>query len=285
MDDKQIQDIADRVIAALQQLAPSEPSVWMNIAALTPVAALTAAIVAALVGWHNLKQQQRALKESVKSNARSLSQKSQADARSEWWKRTQWALEAAASDDPRMYAYGAGMLDLLAQSELAGPKDKELLDAVWEGTDTEMQDEDIEQLIRDASEQEDLTYEELQSLMSFGPEDVDALERLKERAKNFSAEDMEKMIRSYGRTEPVAAPKPEAVAAADADEESLLEKMASPESPYGNHEFYVNMREFFRKRRNPTDASSVDDSSAADDNGTDSKEENDGRSQEVRPEA
>lgn len=200
MDDKQIQEIADRVVAALEQLAPGEPSVFANLAALTPAAALFAAIVAAIVGWRNLKQQQKALKVTVRSDARNLRQKREADARSEWWKRTQWALEAAASDDPRMYAYGTGMLDLLAQSELAGPKDKELLDAVWEGTDTEMQDEDIEQLIKDASEQEDLTYEELVSLMSFGPADFAAAERLKELGKNVSVEDMERALKYYQDT-------------------------------------------------------------------------------------
>ena len=193
LTDQQIQDIADRIINALEHLAPAAPSGWSIVASLAPVAVFTAALVAAWVGWRNLKHQQRALTESVKSNARSLSQKSKADARSEWWKRTQWALEAAASKDPRIYAYGAGMLDLLAQSELAGPKDKELLDAVWEGTDTEMQDEDIEQLIKDASEQEDLTYEELKSVVSYDG----SFDRLKIPTRKITEEDVEAERRRY----------------------------------------------------------------------------------------
>ncbi|MGY4541379.1 hypothetical protein ACVWY0_001288 [Arthrobacter sp. UYNi723] len=274
MDEKQIQDIADQVIAALQHLAPAEPSVFANIAALTPFAALTAAIVAAVVGYKNLNQQQRALKESVKSNARSLNQKRQADARSEWWKRTQWALEAAASDDPRMYAYGAGMLDLLAQSELAGPKDKELLDAVWEGTDTEMQDEDIEQLIKDASEQEDLTYEELLSLMSFGPEDVAALEHLKEQAKNISVEDMENVLRHYRAIND------------QEDEQEVLDDPEPSEPPGGFGGLPGRFRGLLGRFRRPRATAPVDDSSSPDNNMKDSKEEEDGDySQEVRSEA
>lgn len=164
MDDKQIQDIADRVIEALQHLAPSEPSGW---ALFPPFAALIAAGVVAVVGWHNLKQQQLALATQVSTHESTLTQKREADARSEWWRRTQWALEAAASDDPRMYGYGAGMLDLLAKSELAGPHDKALLDAVWLDTSTEMQDKGIQQLIEDAGDQTDLTDEEAASLRSF----------------------------------------------------------------------------------------------------------------------
>lgn len=167
MDDQQIQEIADRVIAALQGLAPDAPSPLADIAAFTPVAALIAAIVAAIVGWRNLKQQQRALKVTVRSDARNLRQRREADARSEWWRRTQWALEAATSGNTIMYGYGTGMLDLLAQSELAGPEDKELLDAVWEGTSTEMRDDGIERLLMLAKEQDGLTVDELASLRSY----------------------------------------------------------------------------------------------------------------------
>lgn len=199
MNEQQIQDIADRVIDALNGLAPrpTEPNWWEPWAAFGSYVALAAAAVAFIIGWINFRHQQRALRNTVRSDAANLRQKREADARSEWWKRTQWALEASASKDPRMYAYGTGMLDLLAQSELAGPKDKELLDAVWEGTDTEMQDEVIEQLIKDASAQEDLSYEELVSLMSFGQADFDGLERLKEHARNLSADDLEKMLKYY----------------------------------------------------------------------------------------
>lgn len=168
MNDQQIQEIADRVILALQNLAPGEPSTLAYIAALAPGVALLAAIGAVWVGLRNLKQQQRALKVSVRSDARNLKQKREADARSEWWRRTQWALEATASESDEMYGYGTGMLSLLVKSELASPEDKALLYAVRQGTSTDMQEEGINQLVEEAFEQDDLTDEELASLRSFG---------------------------------------------------------------------------------------------------------------------
>ena len=197
MDDQKIQEIADRFIQALNDLAPGEPTLWMNLVALTPMAALTAAVVAAVVGYKNLRQQQRALNVSVRSDARNLRQKREADTRSEWWRRTQWALEAAASDNTTMYGYGAAMLDLLAQSELAGPHDKALLDAVWEVTSTEMEDDSIKQLIQDAREQDDLSYEEMVSLMSFTQADFDKIDELKEQARNMTPEDWERLVKFY----------------------------------------------------------------------------------------
>jgi hypothetical protein len=192
MTEEQIQEIADRVIRALEKLAPVDSG--FGLADLGPLAVLVAAVVAGVVGW------------------RTLSQKREADARSEWWKRTQWALEASASKDPAMYAYGAGMLDLLAQSELAGPKDKELLDAVWETGDTGMKDEGITQLIKEASEQSDLTYEEMLSLLSYDEKLAQAFERAKEFTKEAASgltyEDMVRRLRSgeSGSGEPSAAP-------------------------------------------------------------------------------
>ncbi|WP_311214558.1 MULTISPECIES: hypothetical protein [unclassified Arthrobacter] len=268
MDDKQIQDIADKVIDALQHLGPSEPSGWSIVASLAPVAALVAAGLVTWIGWRNLKHQQRALKVAVRSDARNLRQKRDADARSEWWKRTQWALEAAASDDPRMYSYGTGGLTLLAQSDLAGPKDKALLDAVWEGTDSEMQDAGIEHLIKTASEQEDLSYEELLSLMSFGPSDVEALERLKEQAKNLSVEDMEKILESY-------------VAATDAQDYAVNagDEAEPPESVSW-------FRRLLGRYRKSSSTTHVDDSATSHNNVKYSKEEEDAHHSEgVQPEA
>jgi hypothetical protein len=168
------------------------------VASLAPIAALLAAILVAWVGWNNLKHQQTALRVSVQSDARNLRQKRQADGRSEWWRRTQWALEATASDDPVMSGYGAGLLSLLAKSDMAGPEDKALLDAVWEGTSTEMKDEGIEQLIRDALDQEGLTEEESASLRKvIDQATLDTLEQLKEQARNLTHEDMAAMLKQY----------------------------------------------------------------------------------------
>lgn len=149
MNDRQIQEIANRVIAALEKLAPGASPWYEPWAAFGSYATLLAAAAVLYIGWRTLKQ------------------KREADARSEWWRRTQWALEAVASADAAMYAYGTGMLDLLAKSDLASPEDKELLDAVWEGTSTEMQDADIEQLFEEARVQEGLTDEQLITLRSY----------------------------------------------------------------------------------------------------------------------
>ncbi|GAA5230092.1 hypothetical protein [Arthrobacter cryoconiti] len=175
MDDKQIQEIADRVIGALQALAPRDPSIWADFAALTPIAALVAAIVAAVVGYRNLKQQQRALAAQISTHESTLKQKSESDAKSEWWRRTQWSLDATTSVNTTMYGYGTGVLVLMAKSKLADPEDKELLDAVWQATSTEMQDEDIERLIKDAQWQENLTEEETASVQSYYEDTDDSL--------------------------------------------------------------------------------------------------------------
>lgn len=201
MTDQEIQDIVNRVIGALHGLAPlppSEPTGLMLIPVFAPVAALIAAGLVTFVGWRNLKHQQFALKTSVRSDARNLSQKRLADARSEWWKRTQWALEAAASKTEPMYSYGTGMLDLLAQSDLAGPEDKALLDAVWEGTSTEMQDADIKLLIQEASEQEDLSYEELVSLISYDESSLPVLEQLLSSSQGVKLETLQRLLRHLG---------------------------------------------------------------------------------------
>lgn len=160
MNDPEIQQIADRVILALQNLAPGDPGFWANLPSFTPFAALIAASVAAWVGWRNLKQQQKALRVSVASDARNLRQKREADARSEWWRRTQWALEASLSENQTLYDYGIGMLTLLVESNLASDQDKAMLDTVWQGTDTEMDDGSIAQLVSDLSALENVPEED-----------------------------------------------------------------------------------------------------------------------------
>lgn len=192
MTEQQIQEIADQVIEALNKLAPVDPE--FSLVDLGPLAVFTAAAVAAFVGWRNLLHQQKTLKASARSDARNLSQKRQADARSEWWKRTQWALEASSSDNTTMYAYGAGLLDLLAESDLAGPEDKALLDAVWETGDTGMQDDDIMRLIEDARDQ-DLTYDEMLSVLSYDPEVSTAYLRLQESSEGLGYDDLVAMLR------------------------------------------------------------------------------------------
>lgn len=145
MDDKQIQDIADRVIEALQNLAPlapSEPSGWSIVASLAPVAALVAAGLVTFIGWRNLKHQQNALLVSVQN-----------DDRSEWWKRAQWALESAANEDSDMLsAAGTEMLKVLVKSEMASDADKDLLDTSWRAGTAAANQETAEELLAEAAE-------------------------------------------------------------------------------------------------------------------------------------
>lgn len=128
MTEEQIQEIADRAVAALEGMSPGTN--W-------PV--LIAAFVAFLIGLGTLWQKNRA------------------DSRAEWWRRVQWALEASASpDDDVMYDYGMRMLRVLAKKRFLVPKqDKKLFDAVWQDSETGLNDDAIDQLRRDAEPYED----------------------------------------------------------------------------------------------------------------------------------
>lgn len=149
MTDDQMQDIADRVIEALNNLAPGEPAPWEIFAAFAPFSALVAAFLIAGVAWRTLKQ------------------KRESDNRSEWWKRTQWALDATTSEDPVMIAYGEGMLKLLVESTMANKEDKQVLDAIWTKSETSMDDDNIEQLINELVAARDLTEEQRSSVEGF----------------------------------------------------------------------------------------------------------------------
>lgn len=136
MTSQQIQDSIDRLVDALNETSQGEPSKLETLASLGPLAILVAALLAFGIGLWNLHQ------------------KSEADARSEWWRRTQWALEATTTNNPRLFDYGAGTLERLADTKLAHKEDKALLDAVWQGEGTKMQDERIEALLADAEAQD-----------------------------------------------------------------------------------------------------------------------------------
>ena len=77
MDDAQIQEIVDRVVTAIESLRPvSEPDAgfWQTLS-FAPVATLTVGVLAAIIAGLALRQRSRS------------------DARAEWWRRTQWALD------------------------------------------------------------------------------------------------------------------------------------------------------------------------------------------------
>jgi flagellar biogenesis protein FliO len=85
------------------------PEWWQIVGALSPLAVLVAAIVAALVGLLTLRQ------------------KARADDRSEWWRRAQWALDASLSRSRSEAEMGQKAIEILGQSELASREDLALL--------------------------------------------------------------------------------------------------------------------------------------------------------------
>ena len=86
---------------------------WDIVAALGPLAVLLAGALTFFVGWKTLEQRRKA------------------DQRSEWWARAEWAIEASLSDDPRRQETGLGVLDLLAQSDLAGAEEAAIISIAW----------------------------------------------------------------------------------------------------------------------------------------------------------
>jgi hypothetical protein len=98
---------------------------WQVLAALGPLAVLLAAVIGAVISLRTLKQ--RAVADTA-----SLAQKREADNRSEWWNRTQWALDSSLSADPRRAELGLGVLAVLAESGLASPEELEIITVAWE---------------------------------------------------------------------------------------------------------------------------------------------------------
>lgn len=108
------------------EVAVSAPAEWWEIvAALGPLAVLAGAVLAAFIGWRTLRQKAAA-------DAQALIQKTRADDRAEWWKRTQWALDKALAADGDAQALGLASLAVLARSDLAREEELELLDIAWQ---------------------------------------------------------------------------------------------------------------------------------------------------------
>lgn len=110
MTEDELRSYLDRVAEALEGMAPVAPGTnW-------PV--LIAAFVAFAIGIGTIWQ------------------KSRADARAEWWRRTQWGLEAfAAEEQPKINAYGTEMLRSQLGSRLAGKAERKFLEAAWQDVD------------------------------------------------------------------------------------------------------------------------------------------------------
>ncbi|MGX9900904.1 hypothetical protein ACW0JT_15410 [Arthrobacter sp. SA17] len=114
---------------------PASAQWWEIMAALGPLAILLAAVAAAVVGLLTLHQKAQA-------DAFALAQKSDADSRSEWWRRTQWAMDRALDNEADVKALGLSALSVLSQSELAREEELRLLDVAWKSVIEK--DEDVE---------------------------------------------------------------------------------------------------------------------------------------------
>lgn len=121
--------------------APFEvPAGLQVIQALAPVFALLAATIAAVIAYGTL-QQRRA-----------------ADAKAEWWRRTQWALEQLLSDDPQRANVGTSMLNVLVASDLATEEELDLLRSAWDDVLSPVIDDvtdDVEVVIAEGSDDGD----------------------------------------------------------------------------------------------------------------------------------
>ena len=98
---------------------------WQVLAALGPLAVLLAAVIGAVISLRTLRQRAAA-------DTAALAQKREADNRSEWWNRTEWALDSSLSADPRRVELGLGVLAVLAESGLASPEELEIITVAWE---------------------------------------------------------------------------------------------------------------------------------------------------------
>jgi GAF domain-containing protein len=110
----------------LVEVASDAPQWWEIVGALAPLAVLLAAALATVTAFATLRQRAAA-------DRAALEQKRRADDRAEWWRRTQWAIDAATSLDPVRQEAGVEALLQLSYSDLATEEDRLILDAIWMG--------------------------------------------------------------------------------------------------------------------------------------------------------
>lgn len=119
MNEAQIQEWVDQLTAALKGLRPEqqpEPG-FMDTWSFAPMVTLGIGLVAAIIAVATLRQ------------------KTRSDARSEWWRRTQWAVDAWLSEEPERRAQGQLMFGVLTESKLAGVDEAKFLNASKEQLD------------------------------------------------------------------------------------------------------------------------------------------------------
>ena len=86
---------------------------WEVVSSFGPLAILLTAVITGVFAWRNIRDRR------------------EADQRSQWWSRAEWALDASMSEDPPRQEIGLGVLDSLAGSDLAGPEELAILEVAW----------------------------------------------------------------------------------------------------------------------------------------------------------
>lgn len=138
--------------ATQQGMISADSESWSQWVAVGVYAVLLVVVVCVALGLISRARHQGALTAQVMRTRFRPKPKVDLAASSEWWTRTQWALEATVSGNEMMNEYGLKMLRALAKSEAADLKEKAMLDAVWQESFTRMQDDAVAQLIEDARE-------------------------------------------------------------------------------------------------------------------------------------
>jgi hypothetical protein len=90
-----------------------------------PLLVFSSAVIAAYIAWRTYRQRERA-------DELAYRQRKEADERSEWWRRTQWAVDHATDADEERAIIGLEALTLLAASPLAAEEDRDLLETLFE---------------------------------------------------------------------------------------------------------------------------------------------------------
>lgn len=131
MDEQSINEIADRVVDALNNMAPGDPTGWEIVAALGPLAVLAGGVITLIIGLLSLRRQRINAEKQSTDNGEALAERRRADDRSEWWKRAQWALDASLSESTARQDLGFKMLKRLIRAGNIDKEDLELLDPAW----------------------------------------------------------------------------------------------------------------------------------------------------------
>lgn len=113
-------------------LQSGPPEWWEILGAFGPLAVLLSAGVAGFFAWKSLRQTATVQGDNAKAAAIVHAENVQAELRSQWWSRVQWALDASLSSDPARQKAGNDMIRAFLTEDRVPNSDIEALDAAWE---------------------------------------------------------------------------------------------------------------------------------------------------------